>query len=969
MATRVDVFISSTSLDLPPHRKQAMEACMRMGMFPIMMEHLPASDADAIRVSLEMVDEAEIYVGIFAWRYGYIPAGYQISITEMEYQRAVERNIPRLIFIMHDDHPIEESDVETGIGAEKLEVLKSQVMTEQVVNFFISPEDLRAQLIHSLIPYRMPDIGPLHPRFASDIPLPPEPYIAHPYALLETGKIIGRTAELEALRKWAQSPENPLQFVVAIGGMGKSALTWKWFHDLAPTEIPDLAGRMWWSFYESDAHYENFITRALAYVSQRPREKLETLPLSERETQLLGILDQYPYLIVLDGLERLMVAYARLDAVRLSNGDLDEQTAHFRTEDTPEFQRKRQLRQMTDTRIGVFLRKLTQIRASQIVFSTRLFPVVLEAIYGEPMAGVQVYDLSGLTDGDALALWQSFQVSGSPDALLPMFHSFDNYPLLIRALAGEVAKFRRAPGDFDRWLRANPDFSPATLPIVQVKSHILQFALQGLSVPAKRTLQTIAAFRMPANYDTLVDVLVGTGNLLSHEHLLDEILTDLEDRGLVGWDKRSNRYDLHPVVRGVVWQQIEIDTKQSIYKNLQTYFEAMPVLEHHDVHKLEDLAPSIELFNSLIGLKNYNDALTIFYERLSRQLQYNLSSHGQRAELLEMFFPDGLNALPAVTRKTSKAFVLGNLARSYVYLGRPGDAVELYRKNIEVNGDKKNKVRTVVQGQLSNVYRLIGELYMAEYTAREAILSAIDIEDELWRVDGIKYLGIMQTTCGNPDGATYLDYAMDYFESIGHVPLQSTIITHQVQLKLWTGAYAEALELSEYSTEITSEGNHHHYIRSLRLQGEAHLHLGDLTRAFSTIHEALTEARQVSMVVEEIPCLIDLVEVYRQQGLFEKAYEILNDIWEMVRRGPYHLYFVDTLLVASKLALSEDDLQRATDYAHQAYQRAWADGEPYTYAWGLAQAESLLQILGSYPPDLPVFNSAGLPPLPVIELV
>ena len=51
--------------------------------------------------------------------------------------------------------------------------------------------------------------------------------------------------------------------------MGKSALTWKWFNDIAPQEMKNLAGRMWWSFYESDATFENFVARALAYVTSR----------------------------------------------------------------------------------------------------------------------------------------------------------------------------------------------------------------------------------------------------------------------------------------------------------------------------------------------------------------------------------------------------------------------------------------------------------------------------------------------------------------------------------------------------------------------------------------------------------------------------------------------------------------------------------------------------------------------------
>ncbi len=53
--------ISSTSLDLPEHRQQAIDACLRQSVFPVAMEHMPASDADAIRVSMEMVEKADIY--------------------------------------------------------------------------------------------------------------------------------------------------------------------------------------------------------------------------------------------------------------------------------------------------------------------------------------------------------------------------------------------------------------------------------------------------------------------------------------------------------------------------------------------------------------------------------------------------------------------------------------------------------------------------------------------------------------------------------------------------------------------------------------------------------------------------------------------------------------------------------------------------------------------------------------------
>jgi hypothetical protein len=116
-----------------------------------MMENVPTSDSDAVSQALDMVDHADIYVGIFGYRYGYIPKGSDKSIAEMEYQRAKERGIPTLLFLMGDDHPVKASDVETGVGAEKLQSLKNVLKSERVVGFFNSPEELRGEIINALI--------------------------------------------------------------------------------------------------------------------------------------------------------------------------------------------------------------------------------------------------------------------------------------------------------------------------------------------------------------------------------------------------------------------------------------------------------------------------------------------------------------------------------------------------------------------------------------------------------------------------------------------------------------------------------------------------------------------------------------------------------------------------------------------------------------------------------------------------
>ncbi|GAB6141578.1 hypothetical protein JCM14076_23070 [Methylosoma difficile] len=451
--------ISSTALDLPEHRQQAIDACLRQGVFPKAMEHLPARDADAIRVSLEMVDAADIYIGIYAWRYGHVPDGYDISVTEMEFDHAVNRGIPILVFLIHKDHALTIDMVQVSDEAkEKLAALKDKASKGRGRAEFKSPEDLRAQIVHALgeeLKRQQSESGEtpapqFHP--TSHIPQAPETYTAHPYTLLQSKNVVGRQAELNLLTDWVtrnqQVPADVRLFnVVAIGGMGKSALTWKWFNDIAPLELPNLAGRLWWSFYESDAHYENFIIRALAYTAGLSEQDSRSLPPPEREERLFRCLDEQPFLLVLDGLERILLAYSRMDAAYLDDDSLDEGLT-VRPELAPQglplvvegrtvnpsmpfgcaqesvrqahherinLNIKHRLRRCADPRAGRFLRRLAQIRASRILISTRLYPADLETQIQTEIAkyinGCYEMPLKGLKDDDALNLWQEFGVS------------------------------------------------------------------------------------------------------------------------------------------------------------------------------------------------------------------------------------------------------------------------------------------------------------------------------------------------------------------------------------------------------------------------------------------------------------------------------------------------------------------------------------------------------------------------------
>jgi tetratricopeptide (TPR) repeat protein len=983
------VMISSTVRDLPEHREEIRGACERQSMLPEMMEHLPASDAEAISASLKLVDEADIYVGVFAHRYGYVPKEnnpQQISVTEMEYDQAVKCKIPRLIFIMGEDHPVKAKDVEIE-NAAKLKAFKDRLQTENIINNFNSPADLRANVINSLSQLREPDLTAFH--YVSNIPAPPEPFIAHPYTLLQTHKLVGRQAELNLLTDWVTRSatsiyQSHIVNIVAIGGMGKSALTWKWFNDIAPQEMKPLAGRLWWSFYESDASFENFVTRALAYVTRRPLDEVQQIPSPDRETQLLNALDCEPFLLVLDGLERILIAYARMDAAHLSDDDYDKQTANWvanahglPASAAQSYIGEHRLRKTADPRAGAFLRKLSTVRAARILVSTRLYPADLQMITGEALGNCYAVFLSGLSDDDALNLWRAFKASGSREMLLPLFQRVEKHPLLIQSLASEVARYRSAPGDFDRWQKDHPDFNPFSLPLVQVKSHVLEFALRGLNEKARQVLSTIAAFRMPASYDTLTALLItkkrrSKSKPLANERELDEILTELEDRGLVGWDKRANRYDLHPIVRGVVWSTLGDEARRGVYTNLHAHFEALPMIDDYlEVNKLEDLTPAIELYNTLIGLGRYDDAWIFFYERLNDATFYRLSASRQGVELLEMLFPDGVDQLPRLLNPNHQALTLGVLALGYHLGGQPGRAASLFRRQNIIHSEMKDDANlSCGLVNLSEALRKLSTLCESEIAAYRALFISRDLKDRFIEAACLTWFGMTLAAQGIVrESLSALHRALRIHVNRSDNQAVSFVTAHLAQRALWLGSFEEARSLANRAWKLAHVFNYERdFIRAARVQGAAALGLKDFATADERLHHALTRARQVNLIEDEVPAIIALAELRRQEGKPDEARDYLNDIWEYAERGPYLLEHADALNVLTQIERDAGNHEKAVEAATKAYRLAWCDGPPFAYHWGLVTAQKHLQELGAAEPKLPPFDESKFEPMPEVEI-
>ena len=104
----------------------------------------------------------------------------------------------------------------------------------------------------------------------------------------------------------------------------------------------------------------------------------------------------------------------------------------------------------------------------------------------------------------------------------------------------------------------------------------------------------------------------------------------------------------------------------------------------------------------------------------------------------------------------------------------------------------------------------------------------------------------------------------------------------------------------------------------------------------------------------------------------DQAERLLDDVWDRAQRGPYPLFQADAFnrlasLERTRATLLPADsperisaLDRAGKAAFRAYEKAWLDGPPFAYAYGLNNAATHLAELGLTPPELPPYDDSQI---------
>ncbi|MDT5269040.1 MAG: hypothetical protein QOH49_1226 [Acidobacteriota bacterium] len=158
----LNIYISSTFADLERHRERVYKELRTLRHNVVAMEDYVAADKRPLEQCLEDVRAADVYIGIFAWRYGYVPADdnrKKKSITELELREAERLGKPCLIFVVKSTAPWppDMMDVTTGEnkGGTRIRGLRDSLQKERLVGLFETADELATKVVSAVYRWQM----------------------------------------------------------------------------------------------------------------------------------------------------------------------------------------------------------------------------------------------------------------------------------------------------------------------------------------------------------------------------------------------------------------------------------------------------------------------------------------------------------------------------------------------------------------------------------------------------------------------------------------------------------------------------------------------------------------------------------------------------------------------------------------------------------------------------------------------
>lgn len=158
MKKKLQIFVSSTYIDLKDERQAAVEAILKSGNIPAGMELFTAGNDSQLTTIKRWIDDSDIYFLILGGRYGSIESKSQKSYTELEYDYAKSINKPTFAVVITPEH-LEQKVKENGSSFiekdnnDKLKAFKDKVLNN-ISSFYNSTNDIKLTIHETLADFK-----------------------------------------------------------------------------------------------------------------------------------------------------------------------------------------------------------------------------------------------------------------------------------------------------------------------------------------------------------------------------------------------------------------------------------------------------------------------------------------------------------------------------------------------------------------------------------------------------------------------------------------------------------------------------------------------------------------------------------------------------------------------------------------------------------------------------------------------
>jgi hypothetical protein len=341
---------------------------------------------------------------------------------------------------------------------------------------------------------------------------------------------------------------------------------------------------------------------------------------------------------------------------------------------------------------------------------------------------------------------------------------------------------------------------------------------------------------------------------------LTKAITDLESRGLLLYE--AKRYDLHPVVRGVVAESLQSKDRNRLGKQVVDHFLAKPENTYEQVESLDDLSNALHIFRTLLGMGRFDEAFSFYEEGLSEALYFNLEAHSEVLSLLKPFFPSGWSVLPTFLDEEDARYLAHYAANSLR----------------TVDGESHNQIfgalieRDLIAGHWTQVVLCIANIAVDASLAQE--ISLLQLATQLARAASDHeslFFSLLQqfSQLGRIGAWSLAEAAWNELDPLGRnwsraVYRPGNAEYWHARFQFWRSKLQEE-QLAE-AERLLRLGKHRTLVREGHLlRGAWHLERHEWSLAAASLQEAVTMARAVGQTDTESEIKLALARFHLNQ--------------------------------------------------------------------------------------------------------